>query len=128
MKREEVETEVLKINNYLDKCLWMEFECTRMNDGKILISGRSDISSDEFAIDIEFEEPYYVASLLSWQLDDSRCFIELLNGDDEIAVNDKYQVEQGNLLFKINAEDFREAPIFIAAQNIKCSILIENPF
>ncbi|WP_321388362.1 hypothetical protein [uncultured Enterococcus sp.] len=128
MKREEIENEVLKINNYLDKCLWMEFECTRMNEGKILISGRIDISSSEFAIDIEFENPYYVASLMSWQLDDSRSFIELLSGDDEMAANDKYQVEKGNLLFKVNAEDFNEAPIFIAAQNIKCSILIENPF
>lgn len=128
MKREEIENEVLKINNYLDKCLWMEFECTGMNEGKILISGRIDISSSEFAIDIEFENPYYVASLMSWQLDDSRSFIELLSGDDEMAANDKYQVEKGNLLFKINAEDFNEAPIFIAAQNIKCSILIENPF
>lgn len=128
MEREKIENEVSKINEYLEKCLWMDFECARMNGGTILISGRVDISSDEFAIDIEFESPYYVASLLSWELDDSRCFIELLSIDEEVAANTKYQVERGNWLFKINAENFEEAPIFIAAQNIRCNILVENPF
>ncbi|MBM7690594.1 hypothetical protein BCR24_16280 [Enterococcus ureilyticus] len=128
MNTDEINTQILAINNYLKKCLWMDFEFARMDGGDIVVAGRIDTSYDEFAINIEFGEPFYISSLLSWHLDDSKPFIEVVDGDEKQIVDDKYQVEQGNYIFKINAEDFEKAPIIIASKSIKCEIVNEKPF
>ena len=49
MEIEEIEREILKINDYLDKCLWMDFEFAKMNDGNIVVAGRIDTSYNDFA-------------------------------------------------------------------------------
>ncbi|KZU04789.1 hypothetical protein Nizo2494_2174 [Lactiplantibacillus plantarum] len=41
---------------------------------------------------------------------------------------DKYQVEGGNYIFKINAEDFDTAPIIIASKGLKVEIINKDPF
>lgn len=128
MNTDEINTEILKINNYLKKCLWMDFEFAKMDGGDIVVAVRIDTSYDEFSINIEFGEPFYISSLLSWHLDDSKPFIELVDGDEKQIIDDKYQVEQGNYVFKINAEDFETAPIIIASKSIKCEIVNEKPF
>ncbi|MGX7417236.1 hypothetical protein ACWOFR_00375 [Carnobacterium gallinarum] len=128
MNIEEINAEILKINNYLKNCLWMDFEFVRMDGGDIIVAGRIDTSYDEFAINIEFGTPFYISSLLSWHLDDSKPFIELAAEDEKQKIEDKYQVEQGNYIFKINAEDFGTAPIIIASKNLKCEIVNEKPF
>ncbi|SFD39251.1 hypothetical protein SAMN04488168_13654 [Bacillus sp. 491mf] len=128
MNIEEISNEILKINNYLKKCLWMDFEFARMDGGDIVVAGRIDTSYNEFAINIEFGIPYYISSLLNWHLDDSKPFIELVEGDEMWKIIDRYQVEEGNYIFKINAEDFEEAPIIIASESLKCEIVNEKPF
>lgn len=128
MNKEEVCKEISKINNYLEKCLWMDFEFAQMNDGNIVAAGRIDTSLNDFAINIDFGRPFYISTLLSWQLDDSKPFIELVTGDEEWTIIDKYQVERGNYFFKISAEGFETAPILIASQSIKCEIVNKRPF
>ena len=128
MNTEEINAEILKINNYLKKCLWMDFEFASMDGGDIVVAGRIDTSYDEFAINIEFGTPFYISSLLSWHLDDSKPFIELVAEDEKQKIDDKYQVEQGNYIFKINAENFEIAPIVIASKSLKAEIVNENPF
>jgi len=128
MSLDEVKSEIDKINTYLGKCLWMDFEFCRMNAGQIVLSGSIDQSSNEYAIDIEFEQPYFVSTLFLWHTDTSKVFIELANDDEAIEMNQKYKVEYGNYIFKISVEDFDSPPIFVAAKKITCKILEENPF
>jgi hypothetical protein len=128
MKREEIEQEIVKVNTYLSNCLWMDFEFCRMDAGLIVISGSIDQSYNEYALDIEFEQPHFVSSLFMWKTDTSKPFIELVSSEEESELNTKYSVERGNYIFKINAEGFEEPPIFIAARKITCKILNENPF
>lgn len=128
MEIEEMEREILKINDYLDKCLWMDFEFARMDVSNIVVAGRIDTSYNEFAINIDFGMPFYISSLLTWQLDDSKPFIELVTGIERKIIVVKYQVEIGNHIFKINAEDFETAPIIIASHGLKCEIVDEKPF
>ena len=127
MTKDEVKEEVNKINCYLGKCLWMDFEICQMSFIRIVDSGRIDTSVNRFSIDIEFEEPHCISSLMSWHLDDNLPFIELAT-EEEIMMNKRYRVELGNYYFKINAEDFENPPIYIAAKKITCKILEENPF
>lgn len=128
MNTEAINAEILKINNYLKKCLWMDFEFSRMDGGNIVVAGRIDTSYDEFAINIEFGTPFYINSLLSWHLDNSKPFIELVVKDEKQKLVDTYQIEQGNLIFRISAEDFETAPIVIASKSLKVEIINENPF
>ena len=132
MKKEEVQTEIIKINEYLNKCSWMDFTLCQSNFGKIELYGAIDQTYnnyvDNYAIKIEFEQPYFVSSLFSWQTDTFKPFIQLVSDEEELELNTKYRVELGNYIFKINAEDFDNPPIFIAAKKIICVILNENPF
>lgn len=128
MDIEEIEGEILKINDYLEKCLWMDFEFARMDANNIIVAGRIDTSFNDFAINIDFGMPFYISSLLTWQLDDSKLFIELVTGIERKIIVVKNQVEVGNHIFKINAEDFETAPIIIASHGLKCEIVDEKPF
>jgi len=127
MEKEEVLAEIKKINNYLSKCLWMDFEFCMMNGFKVLMAGSIDQSYDEKAIEIHFEQLHFVSSLFFWQTDTSKPFIQLCSDEEIVEMNTKYRVEQGNYIFKINAEDFEYPPIFIGAKKIACKILNENP-
>ncbi|MGP5431372.1 hypothetical protein ACTXNW_18455 [Enterococcus malodoratus] len=128
MSIEEIKNEIFKINKYLEKCLWMDFEFALMNAGNIVAAGRIDTSINEFAINIDFGRPFYISTLLTWQLDDSRPFIEFVTGDEERTIIDKYKVERGNYIFKINAEDFETSPILIASHTLTCEIVDDSPF
>lgn len=132
MKKEEVQIEITKINEYLSKCSWMDFALCQSHFGKIELYGAIDQTYnnyvDNYAIKIEFEQPHFVSSLFSWQTDTSKPFIQLVSEKEEVELNTKYQVEFGNYIFKINAEDFDNPPIVIAAKKIICLILNENPF
>lgn len=128
VNKREVHEEIQKINNYLAKCLWMDFEFAQINYNNIVAAGRIDTSYNDFAINIDFGMPFYMSTVLSWHLDDSKPFIELVTGEEERDFIEKYQVELGNYIFKINAEDFDTAPIFIASHRIKCELVNEHPF
>ena len=128
MNIEEINSEILKDNNYLKKCLWMDFEFASVDGGDIVVAGRIDTSYDEFAINIDFGKTYYLSSLLYWNLNNSKPFIELAAGKEMWEIIDKYQVEGGNYIFKINAEDFDTAPIIIASKGLKVEIINKDPF
>lgn len=128
MNSDEVLEEMNKINNYLNKCLWMDFELCKLNFVKTVISGKVDISLNEYAIDIEFEYPYCVLSPFFWKTDTTKPFIELASKDEFIELNRRYMIEEGNYVFKIYMEDFNDSAIYIAAKKIKCIINNEKPF
>ncbi|MCG0685635.1 hypothetical protein ACSX7Y_16350 [Lactiplantibacillus plantarum subsp. plantarum] len=128
MNIEEINSEILKVNNYLKKCLWMDFEFASVDGGDIVVAGRIDTSYDEFAINIDFGKTYYLSSLLYWNLNNSKPLIELAAGKEMWEIIDKYQVEGGNYIFKINAEDFDTAPIIIASKGLKVEIINKDPF
>ena len=110
----------------------MDFTLYQSHAGKIELYGAIDQTYnnyvDNFEIKIEFEQPHFVSSLFSWQMDASKLFIRLLSGEEASEINTKYQVEQGNYIFRINAENFETSPILIAAKKIACEIRNKNPF
>lgn len=128
MQKEEVQSELKKINDYLSKCSWMDFEFCQMNASQVVMVGSIDQSYNKHAINIKFEQPHFVSSLFLWKTDISKPFIQLVSEEEQFEINTNYQVEQGNYIFKINVEDFEKPPIFIAAKKIFCIILDENPF
>lgn len=128
MTMDEVNLELEKINDYLSKCLWMDFEICQLNGGKIVVAGRIDTSYNNFSIEMEFEQPYCISSILNWSVDTSKQFIELASDDEVIEMSRKYRIEQGNYVFKIYMEDFESSAIYIAAKKVKCIIINDKPF
>lgn len=128
MTNNSVKNELEKINLYLAKCLWMDFEFCRMDAGEIVLAGSIDHSFNRYDIEIIFEQPHFVSSLLFWHTDTSKAFIQLVSETEERELNDKYRIERGNFIFQINVEGFENPPIFIAAKKISYKIFNENPF
>ena len=60
MNREEVISEITKFNDYLSKCLWMDFDFCRMDAYKVVMAGSIDQSYGKYAIYISFEQPHFV--------------------------------------------------------------------
>lgn len=128
MNLEEVKIEIDKINNYLKKCLWMDFELSYSSGKEVIISGSIDMSQNNYAIDVFFEEPFHISSLFFWHTDTQKIFIELITSSEELySMNTKYSIEEGNYIFKIYPEDY-ESFIYIIAKKIKCNIINQNPF
>ena len=128
MKKEAVLSEIEKANAYLAKCLWMDFEFCRLDGFKVFMAGRIDQSYNECAINIYFEQPHFILSLLFWQSDSNKPFIQLCTDEETAEMSVRYRVEEGNYIFKINAEGFENPPIFIGAKNIACEIINTEPF
>ena len=128
MKKEEAQQEVEKINEYLGKCLWMDFEFCRMNSSQVVMAGSIDQSCNEYAIDIEFEQPHFVSSLFDWQTDTSKPVIQMIDKLEVPELGINFQAGKADYIFKINVEDSWNPPIFIVAKKITCKILNENPF
>ena len=126
MSLDEIKNEISKINSYLKNCLWMDFEICEMSFIKIEVAGRIDRSINDFAISIEFNQPYLVSGLLTWGLENSKEFIRLAKPSEFIQFNKRYKIEQGKYLFRINMENCDEG-IYIAASGVKCDIYNENP-
>lgn len=106
MSVDEVNLEIKKINTYLSRCLWMDFEFCRMDAGQIVLSGSIDLSSNEYVIDIKFEEPYFVSTLFLWHADTAKVFIELANTDEIIVMNQKIQGGNRKLHFQSQCRGF----------------------
>lgn len=128
MDNREVKIELSKINGYLKGCLWMDFEICQMGFIRTEIAGRVDTSVNKYAISIIFEYPTFIQGPLCWKLDNSLNFIEIASKEEFLEINKKYQIEEGNILFKIYMEDFEDAVFYIAAKGIESKIYIENPF
>jgi hypothetical protein len=127
MNLEEVEKEIDKINKYLKNCLWMDFELSYSRGKEVIISGSIDMSQNNYAVDIYFEEPFHISSLFFWHTDTQKTFIELVKGSEKLYMNTKYNIEEGNYIFKIYPENY-ESFIYIIAKKIKCNIINQNPF
>ncbi len=128
MNIENINNEIFKINEYLKKCLWMDFEVCQTSFIQAEIAGRKDSSINKYAISIIFEQPYFIQGPLFWSLDNDKNFINLASEQEFTEINTKYQIEEGYYLFKIIMEDFEGNAFYIAATGLKCNIYEKNPF
>lgn len=113
--------EIHKINEYLSKQLWMDFEVYRLGCGEVGLYGFLDESGDNY-LKISFKNPYMMISPFCFTYSGNGEFISILEGDNAFKVNRKYDITQGNILFKIsNIEDIT-GEIIVAAKEISVEI------
>jgi len=123
MNRSEVENVVEKINNYLSRKHWMDFEVTQYTNYKLLITGSIDPSSTSSEIKIEFEGVYFASLLFDWKTNTSDLVVELVEEYKVDEVISKFRIEKGTYIFKFYAEDYpSDFGCFIGAKSISCAI------
>lgn len=114
--------ECMKIIDKINSCLvenqWMDFEMCKMNGGQIVLSGKLDELDDE-VIEIEFAQPFMCSCVMSFSYDEGQ-FISLVQGNEAQEINEKYNVEQGNYIFKLFIDG--KDNYFIIAKEIRVTI------
>lgn len=109
------------INDYLKKQLWMDFELCNMNCGKIEMFGFLDEGGKD-KIKIVFDRPYMMLSTFYFTYEGNSDFISLVTGEEAVELNKKYNVTQGNQIFKIcdtNVNNY----MYIIAKDIEVQIM-----
>ena len=109
------------INTYLKDQLWMDFQLCNMNCGKIEMYGYIDEAGDD-RIKITFDKPYMVLSTLMFTYEGKGDFIVSVTGNEATELNKKYNVIQGNRIYKINNTNIN-SPMYIIAQGIDVTIM-----
>lgn len=118
MNRNEIQKVVEDINHYVQAQLWLDFEISQYQSGKLNVIGSIDPSS---APDIEicFEDIFFISLPMEWKTDTSASVLVLLERDEAFSINKKFQVEQGYHLFKFIPEYYPdEFGCLIAAKKI----------
>lgn len=109
------------INRYLKEQLWMDFELCNMNCGKIEMFGFLDEAGED-KIKIVFEKPYMMLSTFTFTYEGNSDFISLVTGNEAVELNKKYNVTQGNQIFKLSSTNINNE-MYIIAQGIEVQIM-----
>lgn len=123
MQKNEVESVVGKINEFLIKQMWMDFEVTQYKDYELLITGSLDSTTTISDIEIRFQEVFLVSLPFSWQTDTSQVAFMLLSDIEAKEINRRFKIEQGNYIFKFIPEDYpSDFGCYVAAKSISMRI------
>lgn len=109
------------INGYLKQHLWMDFELCNMNCGKIELFDFLDEAGED-KIKIVFDRPYMMLSTFCFTYEGNSDFISLATGDEAIELNKKYNVTQGNQIFKISNTNVKN-DMYIIAKGLEVQIM-----
>lgn len=116
-----INDEIVKINSYLAKELWMDFEVYKLNAGEVILSGFLD-EMDSDKIRIKFIQPYMMVCTMSFTFEGGMNFISVLEGEEAIEMNKKYQVTEGNNIFMFSNTNINSR-MFLIAKKIEFQIL-----
>lgn len=122
MPREEVLSETEKINGYLEKCAWMDFDYGNIGEEKIVLYGCPDQSWRENCLEIIFEFPQFISSRLNWSMGEAKPFIRLISQETLSEYTDLLS-EEGCYIFMLQDDSPKGAATFISAAGIRCNIL-----
>ena len=115
------EKNIQAINDYIKKFMWMELAYEVINLEQIKIVGSIDLVWEEPYIEIIFDKPITIFTPLNdWITDDEKPLVQLATKQEAIGVI-KY-VSDDFPVFKINADGYDEAPVWIAAKSISFNI------
>lgn len=109
------------INEYLKEQLWMDFEVCNVNCGKIEMFGFLDEAGED-KIKIIFDKPYMMLSTFCFTYEGNSDFISLVTGDEAVELNKKYNVTQGNHIFKFSDTNIN-GDMYIIAKEIEVQIM-----
>lgn len=126
MNISDVKSIVVKINNFIQQDLWLDFEVNQYSKNILKLNGGIDLlySPD---IEICFEDVFFISLPMEWKSDTKKTVFQLLEHESAKTVNIKYKVEQGYYIFKFTPEDYpNNFECLIGAKSISYTIIKNN--
>jgi len=126
----ELKQVVDEINKLIQTQPWFDFEIMSLEDDLKVVGGLDLFypTSDDYDLLITFSNVFYISSLMNWRTDTSKNSLRVLESEEFFAMNIKHQIEQGNYVFIISAEDHEEGLYYIVAENISYEIVNRDTF
>ena len=122
MSKENVLSEMFKINSYLEKFDWMDFDYGHISEQKIILYGCLDQSWRKNSIEIVFEFPQLISSMFNWSMGTKKPFIQLIS-QEQLLQKTNLISERGGYIFMLNDNEDNEPRAFIVASGIKWNLL-----
>lgn len=111
-----IKEKVEKINSIISQESWMDMEVLSVKGGNLVIGGSIDFTYGH-SLEIIFEDIFYLSINMEWKVDTSKPTLFVADREEAMEVNKAFRVEQGNLIFKLKAEDVEEF-FYVAAKNL----------
>jgi hypothetical protein len=73
----------------------------------LVVMGGIDFSAAH-EVEIHFEDVFCISTPVSWDSDTASPPLQLLTGEEMVAVNRHFKVEQGHHVFRFTADDYPE--------------------
>jgi hypothetical protein len=96
---------IARINDYLQKQLWFDFEVLLYQQGRLVVAGSID-TTVHHNIEIWFKDIAFVSLPMNWKTDTSTPPLSLLEGESAVRTNIRFQVEHGHHIFRFSPEDY----------------------
>lgn len=119
----ELQSTVNKINDFLQKSLWFDFEIMSYSGNDLKIMASIDIS-DEHNIEIFFYDVFFISLPMEWKTDTSEPPMSVVTGEESYPLIKQFQLEEGYTIFKFTPEYLPEdSGCYIAARSIDFAIM-----
>lgn len=114
IKQETIKAEVDKLRDYLSSKTWCDCEISEAHRD-LVIQGWTSFDQNPDIL-LTFKEFTFASVKREWQFDFNTQIISLIKNEESILLNQTYEIEEGNYVFKIYAEDISK-PFFIIAND-----------
>ena len=124
-EKEEIQSEISKINEFISNYEWLFFQVREMNQSCLHISGMVDELIFKYDFNIFFKMPHSIICPLNWRIDKTEHFIKLDEDNGLKKMISNFDVEVGYYVFRLHQDNIRDTvtDIFIAAKEIKMEII-----
>jgi len=120
VEQAEAQKVVDEINALLMRQQWMDFTVSELDGSSLLVEGGLSIHRPRpWDIEITFESVFCISLPVEWKTDTSKPPLALLTGDEAHEINRRFDVAQGNHVFRFTPEDYPpDFGCIIAAEKI----------
>lgn len=105
------------VNSTISKEPFFDIEVLKMTGVDLVVAGSKDFSYSH-SLEIIFKDVFHMCINSKWSIDTEIPFVRILEGDEAYQYNEKYDVEQGNIIFSLSVEDM-ETTFYIVAKDIE---------
>jgi hypothetical protein len=108
MTEELVLSVVKSFNAFARQKPWLDFDVAIFSPFRVTLHAGLDPSAPQPDVEIQFDDVFCVATLMSWKSDTTRPILRVLTDSEAWKVNGRFKVEEGYHLFSFQPEDYPE--------------------
>lgn len=116
---------VERLNAFLRSMPWCDFTIASLAANRLVIEGGIDVFS-RADVRVTFSGLYHLDAHMDWHAETKDDSFSIVAGDEAKELNQLYEIEAGNELFRIRPEDFHRSFV-VAAQSIDFEVLNSEP-